>query len=80
MTVQELADRTGVSHSLIKRAEKGDPRCGIGPVFEAAAIVGVSLFGMNQSDLRLSVARQKEILSLLPKAIHKSTIEVKDDF
>ena len=35
MTVQELADRAGISRGLLQRIEKGDLKCQIGAVFEA---------------------------------------------
>jgi len=80
MTEQELADRTGVSRSLIKRIEKGDTSCGIGSVFEAATIVGVSLFDMDHSTIRAQLSQQEKFLSLLPKSIRKKEVTVNDDF
>lgn len=80
MTVQELADRTGVSRSLIKRIEKADLSCGIGSVFEAATIVGVPFFGMDHSAISTNLAREEKILSLLPKSIRSKVLKVDDDF
>ncbi|MGB8818621.1 MAG: helix-turn-helix transcriptional regulator [Rhizobiaceae bacterium] len=80
LSVAELAERVGASRDLMQRIEKGDPRCGIGVVFEAAAIVGVPLFEEDPGRLTMSVAEQKEKLRLLPKSIRKTRSAVKDDF
>lgn len=78
--LEELATRAGVSRDMMRRIERGDPRCGIGLVFEAATIVGVSLFESDRSRLTMLLDEQKDKLRLLPKAVHKSRAEVKDDF
>lgn len=80
MTEQELADRTGVSRSFIKRLEKGDMKCGIGAVFEAAHIVGLSLFNMEPSRLAGYTSQIEDRLTLLPKTIHKKRKAINDDF
>ncbi len=71
MPASELAERMGVSRSLISRLEKGDPACAVGTVFEAAAILGIPLF---QSDFRELQAKQAfigEKLALLPSRAKK---------
>jgi transcriptional regulator with XRE-family HTH domain len=80
LSVAQLAERAGVSRDMIQRIEKGDPRCGIGIVFEAAAIVGVPLFGEDRGHLTMSLDEQKEKLRLLPKSVRTSKTAVKDDF
>lgn len=80
MTTTELAERAGISRDMLYRAEKGDPRCEIGVVFELAAIVGVTLFEPEVSDLRRLDHSVSDRLSLLPKSIRKSTLEVYDEF
>jgi transcriptional regulator with XRE-family HTH domain len=80
LSVAELAERAGVSRDLMRRIEIGDPRCGIGTVFEAAAIVGVSLFEADRATLTGRLAAHDEKLRLLPKAVRKSRTAVKDDF
>ena len=80
MTEQELADRIGVSRSLVRRIEKADTSCGIGSVFEAATIVGVSLFDMDHSTIRSQLSQQEKFVALLPKAIRKKEVIVNDDF
>lgn len=80
LSVEELATRSGVSRDMMRRIEQGDPRCAIGPVFEAAAIVGVALFDSDRDRLAGHLAEQETKLRLLPKAVHKPRSEVKDDF
>jgi transcriptional regulator with XRE-family HTH domain len=80
LTVEELATRTGVSRDMMRRIEAGDPRCGIGLVFEAATIVGVPLFDEDRSRLSEHRLEQNAKLRLLPKAIRKERTAVKDDF
>jgi|SRR6185312_272410 len=80
LTVEELAERAGVSRGLIQRIEKGDPACTIGAVFEAAAIVGVRLFDADQPTLADAINTNKRMLTLLPKAVRVVGREAKDDF
>jgi transcriptional regulator with XRE-family HTH domain len=80
LTVQELADRAGVSRGLIQRIERGDPGCAIGTVFEAAAIVGIRLFDADQPALAAQLAASGATLALLPKSVRPSGGMVKDDF
>lgn len=69
MTAQDLADRAGISRGLVQRIEKGDPGCQIGAVFEAAAIVGVKLFGSDDAALNARIKESESRLALLPKRI-----------
>jgi transcriptional regulator with XRE-family HTH domain len=80
MTTTELAERTGLSRGLVQRIEKGDPGCGIGAMFEAAAVVGVRLFDADQATLTSAIGTNAAMLTLLPKAVRVSKVEVKDDF
>ncbi len=81
LSVQGLAERVGISRDMMQRIEQGDPRCGIGLVVEAAAIVGVPLFDADSTHtLTMHIKAQQEKLRLLPKAIHKTRTVVKDDF
>ena len=80
MTTIELAQRAGISRSLLQRIEKGDSKCSIGAVFEVAAIVGIPLFDADEKSLAQHVYRVEEKLSLLPQSIRQSKIELKDDF
>lgn len=80
LSVAQLATRVGVSRDLIQRIEQGDPRCGIGLAFEAAAVVGVPLFEEDRGRLTMRMDEQEDKLRLLPKSIRKKTMVVKDDF
>ncbi len=80
LSVVELAERVGVSRDMMRRIELGDPRCAIGIAFEAASVVGVTLFEDDRDRLTTRLAQQDEKLRLLPKAIHKARKAVKDDF
>ena len=80
ISVGDLAARVGISRDMMRRAEKGDPRCAIGAVFEAASIVGIPLFAENQAQLEAYNFEVTSKLALLPKAIHKPKGPVKDDF
>lgn len=64
----------------ITRVEKGDPKCGIGVVFELSALVGVKLFDEASSALTHHIKQVEDKLALLPKAVHKKTKSVDDDF
>jgi len=80
MGTQVLAERAGISRDMLYRIEKGDPRCEIGVVFELAAILGVPLFEPELLALQKRTREVEGRLTLLPKAVHPSRGEVKDDF
>lgn len=80
LTTQDLADRAGISRDLLARIEKGDPKCGIGVVFELAALVGVKLFDAEASSLAEKIKQAEDKMALLPKAVHKQTKVVDDNF
>jgi transcriptional regulator with XRE-family HTH domain len=80
ITGEEMASRMGASRALIQRIEKGDPGCGIGAVFEAAAITGVPLFETDRERLSAHRAIAGEMLRLLPQTVRKPRGAVKDDF
>jgi len=80
MTAEQVAERAGISRSLLRRIEKGDPGCAIGAAFEVAAIVGVPLFTADATELASLRQAGGEKLALLPKAIRQPRKTVKDDF
>ncbi|MEZ0605301.1 helix-turn-helix transcriptional regulator [Paraburkholderia sp. IW21] len=80
ITAAQLAERAGLSRSLVQRIEKGDPSCSIGAAFEAAAVVGLRLFDATQSSLTSAIQANAEVLTLLPRAVRAPRIETKDDF
>lgn len=78
-TAESLAQRAGISRSLLQRIEKGDPGCAIGAVFEVASILGVPLFESDAHSLTNRLKQSNEKQALLPKAVRSSRV-VKDDF
>ena len=80
LTAQQVADRAGISRGLLQRIEKGDLKCEIGAVFEVATIVGVKLFGTDESTLKKHLRWTEEKLMLLPKSVRRKTGVLHDDF
>lgn len=80
LSAKDLADRAGISRDMLSRVEKGDPKCGIGVVFELAALVGVKLFDEPRDSLPGLVRQAEEKLTLLPKAVHHSRKKLDDEF
>lgn len=78
-TLQELADRVGVTHPTMAKVERGDPSVRLGVAFEAAALVGVPLFHEDRARVRLEAGRIEDRLALLPRAVRTPT-DVDDDF
>ena len=75
LTLQQLAERAGVSRSLIQRLEKCDPGCEIGVAFEVAHLLGIELFEspVDQSTL-IGILTDK--IALLPASVRDSKKEV----
>ena len=82
LTLQEVAERAGISRSMLQRIEKADPKCEIGAIFEVATIVGVALFDLapNSRELKRELNRSDDKLTLLPKTVHKKKRAIDDDF
>ncbi|WP_367401297.1 helix-turn-helix domain-containing protein [Paraconexibacter antarcticus] len=78
-TVDELAERVGVSHPTIRKAERGDPTVGLGVAFEAATVLGVPLFSADPERRSLEVARFQDRLTVLPSRARRPTT-VPNDF
>lgn len=78
-TLQELAERVGVSIPTMRKVERGDPGVGLGIAFEAATLTGVPLFHPDPSRLSLEAARVEDRLAVLPRLVRKPA-EVDDDF
>ena len=72
MTLQELADRVGVTHVTMRNVERGDPRVGLGVAFEAAAIAGVPLFSEDADRLALEQRHVDDRLAVLPRAVRRA--------
>ncbi|MDZ7663990.1 MAG: helix-turn-helix domain-containing protein [Desulfotignum sp.] len=80
LTARELADRAGISRGMLQRIEKGHPKCEIGAVFEAAAIVGIQLFEADDRALAQHLRHTREKLALLPKSVRRTSKPVHDEF
>lgn len=80
MTVQEVADRAGISRGLLQRIEKGDPKCELGATFEVATIVGIKLFDAEATTLTKYIRQTEDKLALLPKSVRKKVRVADDDF
>jgi transcriptional regulator with XRE-family HTH domain len=78
-TVQELADRVGVTHVTMRKVERGDLTVGLGVALEAAAVAGVPLFHEDRSRRLLERARVDDRLALLPQLVRRP-VQVDDDF
>ncbi len=80
MTVQDLADRAGISRGTAQRMEKGDLKCEIGLFFEAASLLGIELFKSDNTPIPMQIERINDKIAVLPKHIHKTEKEIDDDF
>lgn len=80
LTIEDLAERAGLSRGLVQRIERGDMGCAIGAVFEAAAIVGIRLFDADQTTMTARITSNDQILTLLPQSVRNPPKAVKDDF
>lgn len=78
-TLDQLAERVGVSRPTIIKAERGDPTVAAGTLFEAAVIVGVPLFGASDDERARYGQLKRAELALLPTAARVPRA-VDDDF
>lgn len=78
-TLQELAERVGITEKTMRRIERGDPGVRLGLAFEAAAVLGVPLFHDDASRRWLESSRADDRLALLPQRVRKP-VKVDNDF
>jgi transcriptional regulator with XRE-family HTH domain len=78
-SIEELADRVGVTRVTMSKVEDGDLSVKLGTALEAATVLGVALFDEDRSRRRLEAARVGDKLALLPETARKPP-EVDDDF
>lgn len=74
----ELAERVGVSPVTIRKVERGDLTVALGTAFEAAALVGVTLFDDDPARRALEIEHVAARLAVLPAAVRRVTVD--DDF
>ncbi|MFZ2502232.1 MAG: helix-turn-helix transcriptional regulator [Nocardioides sp.] len=82
-TAAELAERIGVDRRTVAAIEAGDPGVSIGNAFNAADILGVTLFGAEDSAELARLRREgRDRLALLPSRVDKprKQLEPDDDF
>jgi transcriptional regulator with XRE-family HTH domain len=76
-----LAERIGVGALTLRRVIRGEPGVAIGTYFEAAALLDIPLFGQDSArTLDQELARQRELLALLPARIRRGEAPLNDDF
>ena len=78
-TVEELAERVGVNHTTMRKVERGDLTVGLGPAFEAAALLGVPLFSADDDRRSIEAAWLRDRLAVLPQRARRP-VTVDDDF
>jgi transcriptional regulator with XRE-family HTH domain len=78
-TLEELADRVGVTHPTMRKVERGDPSVGLGVAFEAAVVAGVPLFHEDRARFGLEARIVEDRLAVLPQLVRKPA-DVDDDF
>lgn len=79
-TLEELAERAGVSHNTMRKVERGDLTVGLGPAFEAAVIAGVHLFHADPERRHLQARELEARLALLPQRSRRPASEPDVDF
>jgi transcriptional regulator with XRE-family HTH domain len=77
-TLQELAERAGVTAVTMRKVERGDPSVRLGVAFEAATLTGVALFDPDPSRRRLEAERVDDRLAVLPRLVRRRQVD--DDF
>lgn len=78
---ETLAERVGIGALTPRRVIQGEPGVAIGTYFEAATLVDIPLFGQDSlRALDQELARQRELLALLPTRIRRSEAPLDDDF
>ena len=79
MPQTELAERLGVSRQTVSAVEQGEPKVGIGIVFEAAVIVGIPLLAPDRQTLDKLSTVVGGLATLLPSRTGAAK-ELSDDF
>jgi transcriptional regulator with XRE-family HTH domain len=80
LTLDELADRLGVSTPTVRKILEGSPSVAIGSYFEAARILGMPLFDPDPHRFAVTASRTAEVESLLPKRVRTRQQEIDDNF
>lgn len=76
-TIEQLAERAGVTPFTVRKVERGDPTVAMGTAFEIAWLVGVPLFGTDDRAAMADHLRQgRDRLSLLPARVRQAPSRV----
>lgn len=79
-TLNELAERAGISPLTLRNVERGAPTVAIGIVFELLTILGIDLLSAEPAQLPELVARGRDRLALLPARVRQLSEPVNEDF
>jgi transcriptional regulator with XRE-family HTH domain len=80
ITERDFSERIGISRTTLQKIEKGDLKCELGTVLEAATLAGVKLFDVTQDNsFAKNLESVSDKLALLPKSIRKQK-DVDDAF
>ena len=79
-SLENLAERAGVSRKTLQKIEAGKMSSSIGLVFEVASLVGVPLFAQDLDRLVEKTDLTEAKIALLPKRIREKTKVADDDF
>jgi len=80
-SLDNLAERVGISRVTLQKIEAGEMSSSIGLVFEAAILVGVPLFGYdNQQRIATNIDLVQSKIALFPKRTRTKKKAVDDDF
>lgn len=74
-TLQELAERVGVTAVTMRKVERGDPSVRLGIAFEAAVLTGVPLFDADAARRRAEARRVEDRLAVLPQLVRRPKVQ-----
>jgi transcriptional regulator with XRE-family HTH domain len=80
ITVQDLAERLGVTRGTLGRLERGDPKVELGIAFEACTLLGIPLFEASGKRIEQHIREGERHLALLPQSVRARRTAVDDDF
>lgn len=78
-TVEQLAERAGVSEKTVRKVEHGDVSVALGTAFDCATLVGVALF--DEDERNVAAMAEHRWGPLIKRRVRRSsTVEVDLDF